>query len=66
MDTSLATRLIAAVDASPDCTAGRQLWRPLLQLLAAGARSASNKSPGSAGLSVDQVRAGLAALTDTG
>lgn len=30
MDTSLATRLIAAVDASPDCTAGRQLWRPLL------------------------------------
>lgn len=49
MDTSLAPRLIAAVDASPDCTAGRQLWRPLLQLLATGTRSASNNSPGAPG-----------------
>ncbi|ORW06599.1 hypothetical protein AWC16_01300 [Mycolicibacter longobardus] len=66
MDTSLATRLIAAVDASPDCTARRQI-------AAAAASAARRRRPvsveqlaGSAGLSVDQVPAELAALTDTG
>lgn len=66
MDASLATRMVAAVDASRDCTARRQI-------AAAAASAARRRRPvsveqlaGRAGLSVNQVRAGLAALTNTG
>jgi alkylmercury lyase len=61
----LASRLITTLDASSAGTAGGELWGLLLRLLAAGRPVSVEQLAQGAGRTVDQVRAGLAALTDT-